>query len=92
MTLPRIAESRVLDLHGARMAAGDFETRGRSVTHLKDLDNAPDVAAGLALSDMPFTQATAGLFRGLLAHKGDLDHAASLLELQRLNAPSKTLA
>ena len=79
------AESRVLELHGARMVAGDYATRGRSVTHLKDLDNALDAAVDLGLADLPLTQATAGLFRGLLAHEGDLDHAALLLELERRN-------
>jgi len=79
------AESRVLDLHGARMVERDFTTRGRSVTHLKDIDNALDAAGRLGLAAMPFTAATADLFRGLLANAGDLDHSGLLVELERRN-------
>jgi 3-hydroxyisobutyrate dehydrogenase-like beta-hydroxyacid dehydrogenase len=79
------AESRVLELHGQRMVERDFATKGRSVTHLKDLDNALDAAERLGLADTPFTAATAGLFRGLLDHAGDLDHSGLLVELERRN-------
>ena len=82
------AESRILELHAERMVQRDFTTRGRSVTHLKDLDNALDAAERLALNETPFTSLTADLFRGLLAHEGDLDHAALLLEIERRN-PAK---
>jgi 2-hydroxy-3-oxopropionate reductase len=63
----------------------DFVTKGRSVTHLKDLDNALDAAHRLGLSALPYTEATAELFRGLLANAGDLDHAGLLVELERRN-------
>lgn len=79
------AESRVLDLHGARMVERDFTTKGRSVTHLKDIDNALDAAERLGLAATPFTAATADLFRGLLANAGDLDHSGLLVELERRN-------
>ena len=48
------AESSVLELHGQRMVERDFVTKGRSVTHLKDLDNALDAAERLGLIDTPF--------------------------------------
>jgi 3-hydroxyisobutyrate dehydrogenase-like beta-hydroxyacid dehydrogenase len=79
------AESRILELHGLRMVERDFATKGRSVTHLKDLDNAIDAAARLDLPDTPYCALTAELFRGLLAHAGDLDHAGLLVELERRN-------
>ncbi len=79
------AESRVLELHGQRMVERDFVTKGRSVTHLKDLDNALDAADRLGLAERPYTAATADLFRGLLAHAGDLDHSGLLVELERRN-------
>lgn len=80
------ADSRVLAIHGTRMVARDFATRGRSVTHLKDLRNAMATAqeSGAAL---PFSELTASLFDGLLAHEGDLDHSALLLELERRAVP-----
>ena len=79
------AESRVLELHAQRMIERDFATRGRCVTHLKDLDNALDAAAGMGLADVPYASATADLFRGLIAAEGDPDHSALLLELERRN-------
>jgi 2-hydroxy-3-oxopropionate reductase len=79
------AESRVLDLHGQRMVDRDFATKGRSVTHLKDLDNALHAAERLDLEAVPYTTITADLFRGLIEHTGDLDHAGLLVELERRN-------
>lgn len=79
------AESRVLDLHADRMARRDFTTRGRSVTHLKDIDNALDAAATLDLADCPYSALTADLFRGLIDHAGDLDHSGLLVEIERRN-------
>ena len=82
------AESRILDLHGGRMVERDFETRGRSVTHLKDLDNALDAGSRLTLDALPYTTLTADLFRGLIDHAGDLDHSGLIVELERRNGAS----
>jgi 3-hydroxyisobutyrate dehydrogenase-like beta-hydroxyacid dehydrogenase len=82
------AESRILDLHGQRMVERDFATKGRSVTHLKDLDNAIDAAERLALGEVPYTALTADLFRGLIASAGDLDHSGLIVELERRNGGS----
>ncbi|MBR0794875.1 NAD(P)-dependent oxidoreductase [Bradyrhizobium jicamae] len=79
------AESRILDLHAQRMIDRDFVTKGRSVTHLKDLDNALDAARHLEIPTVPFTALTADLFRGLLANAGDLDHSGLIVELERRN-------
>ncbi|MEE1612196.1 NAD(P)-dependent oxidoreductase [Microvirga sp. CF3016] len=80
------AESRILELHGQRMVRRDFITKGRSVTHLKDLDNALDAAGRIDLDALPYTALTADLFRGLIEHAGDLDHSGLLIELERRNA------
>jgi 2-hydroxy-3-oxopropionate reductase len=79
------AESRVLELHGQRMVERDFVTKGRSVTHLKDLDNALDAAERIDLNALPYTALTADLFRGLIANAGDLDHSGLLVELEHRN-------
>lgn len=79
------AESRILELHGQRMVERDFVTKGRSVTHLKDLDNALDAAERIDLQALPYTALTADLFRGLIANAGDLDHSGLLVELERRN-------
>lgn len=78
------ADSRVLNVHGARMVARDFETRGRTVTHLKDLDNACTTAAELGFEG-PFLETVTRLFRDLNTHAGDPDHSAVLLEIERRN-------
>ncbi|MHB0706836.1 NAD(P)-dependent oxidoreductase [Roseomonas mucosa] len=79
------AESRVLELHAQRMIERDFATRGRCVTHLKDLDNALDAAERLGLDSVPYAALTADLYRGLIESRGDPDHSALLLELERRN-------
>jgi 3-hydroxyisobutyrate dehydrogenase-like beta-hydroxyacid dehydrogenase len=80
------AESRILELHGQRMVERDFATKGRSVTHLKDLDNALDAAERIELDALPYTALTADLFRGLIENAGDIDHSGLLVELERRNA------
>jgi 2-hydroxy-3-oxopropionate reductase len=82
------AESHILELHGQRMVERDFATKGRSVTHLKDLDNALDAAERIALDALPYTSLTADLFRGLIENAGDLDHSGLLVELERRNSAS----
>ncbi|MBI0538213.1 NAD(P)-dependent oxidoreductase [Roseomonas sp. KE2513] len=84
------AESRILELHASRMIERDFTTRGRCVTHLKDLDNTLDAAERLGLGATPYTAVTAELYRNLIATAGDPDHSALLLELERRNpAPQR---
>ncbi|MEO0383827.1 MAG: NAD(P)-dependent oxidoreductase [Pseudomonadota bacterium] len=81
------ADSRVLELHGQRMVDRDFTTRGRTVTHLKDLDNACDAAQQMGFH-APVLQQVTSLFQGLTTHEGDPDHSALLLEIERLNTGS----
>lgn len=71
------ADSRILDLHGARMVASDFEPGGRSATQLKDLDNAAAQAEVTQLH-LPLTQTVRDAFRDLVDQHGgaDMDHAA----------------
>ena len=80
------AESRVLDLHGSRMVEKAFETKGRSVTHLKDMDNALAAAADTGF-EAPLTVQVADMFRDLLAVEGDLDHSALYKVLDRRSPP-----
>lgn len=69
------AASRILDLHGLRMAEGRFDPGGRSVTQRKDLQQALDLAADHAL-DLPITRLTRDLYDRLIAAGGgDLDHS-----------------
>lgn len=69
------AASRILDLHGLRMAEGRFDPGGRSVTQRKDLQQALDLAGDHAL-DLPITRLTRDLYDRLIAAGGgDLDHS-----------------
>jgi 2-hydroxy-3-oxopropionate reductase len=74
------ADSRILELHGARMLARDFAARGKASTQIKDLENA--LAAGSDVgAQMPFTGLGLDLFRALLSEEGDVDHSGLWLTL-----------
>ncbi|CAM5523837.1 NAD(P)-dependent oxidoreductase [Frigidibacter mobilis] len=79
------AESRILDLHGARMVERRFEPGGPSRLQLKDLDTALAVAADLGLT-LPLTSDVREAFAGFVAGGGaELDHSALLLHLEAQN-------
>ena len=71
------ADSRILDLHGARMVAGDFTPGGRSAAQLKDLNNAMVLANDMGL-DLPLSQTITFGFRDFVENHegGEKDHAA----------------
>lgn len=77
------ADSRILELHGARMVAGDFQPGGRSVAQLKDLDNAMDVAQAAGLY-LPLGATVTAAFRDFVDyHNGaEMDHSAYYLWLE----------
>jgi 2-hydroxy-3-oxopropionate reductase len=78
------ADSRVLGLHGARMAGRDFAKRAAMRVQLKDMDNALAAAQGL---DLPITRLVAGLYRQAVVNgDSELDHSALWRELERINA------
>lgn len=77
------ADSRILDLHGGRMVARDFATRGRTSLHIKDLENGRKAAAEAGAAT-PYAELSLGLFRSVLEKDGDVDHSGLWLEIQRL--------
>jgi 2-hydroxy-3-oxopropionate reductase len=78
------ADSKILSLHGTRMAQRDFAKRATMRVQLKDLDNALRVAGNLQL---PITELVRSLY-GRAIEQGDaeLDHSAVWREIDRLNA------
>jgi hypothetical protein len=68
------------------MVERSFVTKGRSVTHLEDLDNAFGAAERIDLDALPNTSLTADIFRGLIENAGDLDRSGLLVELECRNA------
>jgi 2-hydroxy-3-oxopropionate reductase len=80
------AESRILELHGARMLARNFKPGAYCTTQLKDLDSALDAARASGL-ELPLTERVRQLYLSFIEHGGaSLDHSALLLELERRNA------
>lgn len=79
------ADSRILDLHGARMVKGDFVPGGRSVAQLKDLNNALNVAGEHHLT-LPLSEQVQAGFDDLVRNKNgaELDHAAYFLWLKQI--------
>ena len=70
------ADSKVLQLHGARMIARDYTPGGKARTHLKDLRMVQALATDLGLS-LPHTDDAAGRYEHLVERgEGDLDHSA----------------
>ena len=79
------AESRILDLHGARMVERRFEPGGPSRLQLKDLDTVLALAADLGLT-LPLTSDVREAFAVFVAGGGaELDHSALLLHLEAQN-------
>src|SRR5919205_937080 len=83
------AQSRVLDLHGARMLEGRFAPGFRAPLQLKDLAIAAELGAASG-QPLPGTDTALCLYRALVdAGHGDLDHSGlyMLLEEQGRSAP-----
>ncbi|WP_275791208.1 NAD(P)-dependent oxidoreductase [Pararhizobium gei] len=80
------AESRILELHGARMVKRDFTPGGPSKLQLKDLDAVKEMA-GLFSLDLPLTEQVRREFFDFVAGGGgDTDHSGLLLHLEAMNA------
>ena len=84
-----LADSRVMELVGPRMASDDFAPRGRAATHLKDLD-----AVLAQVPDAPHALAATHVARDMLLALGDrradLDHGAMLIAARAALAGART--
>ncbi len=70
------ADSRVLEVHGKRMIQENFIPGGKSITQLKDLSQAIDLAETLDLQ-LPATRLELELYKRLVEMGlGELDHSA----------------
>jgi 2-hydroxy-3-oxopropionate reductase len=78
-----LAASRVLDLAGPRMLAGDYAPGGRARFHLKDLRNARAAADARGVILPTLDLVTDAFERLVEAGRGDLDHAAVLTLLDQ---------
>lgn len=79
------AESRILDLHGARMIERNFVPGGASANQLKDLDAVMAMAEELSLN-LPLTSQVRQEFSDFVSEGGaEKDHSGLLLHLETLN-------
>jgi 2-hydroxy-3-oxopropionate reductase len=79
------AESRILELHGARMVERRFEPGGPSRLQLKDLNAVRAMADEFSL-DLPLTAEVRSAFEAFVADgNGEKDHSALLLHLEKIN-------
>jgi 2-hydroxy-3-oxopropionate reductase len=79
------AESRILELHGARMVERNFEPGGSSKNQLKDLKAVVALAEDLGLT-LPLTGTVHGEYSDFVAAGGgERDHSGLLLHLEGLN-------
>ncbi len=79
------ADSRILQLHGARMAKRDFAPRGRLSVQLKDMRNAVDCAQETGM-DAPIVSFFEQLYAQAESHGlGNLDHSGLFVELASRN-------
>jgi len=79
------AGSKILEQHGERMLARDFEPGAPARIQHKDLRMILDEARAEGLT-LPLSQRVFEEYRALLASgHGDVDHSGLLLELERLN-------
>lgn len=83
--LSGFAGSKILEQHGERMLARDFEPGAPARIQLKDLRMILDEARAEELT-LPLSQRVFEQYRALQASgHGDVDHSGLLLELERLN-------
>jgi 2-hydroxy-3-oxopropionate reductase len=87
------AQTRVMDVRGPKIIAGDFSPGFKSKFHYKDLNIIMSAARDLHVP-LPATSVAQALFSALLAHGGgDLDHSAVITVLEEMtgvNARTKS--
>ncbi len=78
------AQTRVMDVRGPRVIAGDFEPGFKSKFHYKDLNIIMETARSLNVP-LPATSLAHELFAALLASgRGELDHSAVITVIEDL--------
>ncbi len=80
-------QSRILDIHGEKMAKRDFLPGGPLEFSVKDLEGSLQIATQAELN-LPLTESVLQQYRAMVADgKGRLDHSALLLAYEKANAP-----
>jgi len=75
------ADSKILQNHGSRMIEKDFVPRGKSITHLKDMNNILKCAEDVGV-DLPISKLIQGMYQNISDRGlGNDDHSALYKEI-----------
>ena len=79
------ADSKILQTHGKRMADKDFSPKGKTATHLKDMNNILDCANNFN-TYLPISNLVKEMYKTLVENgHGNKDHSSLYMEIERMN-------
>ena len=79
------ADSKILQTHGKRMIDRDFTPRGKTSTHLKDMNNILDCAKN-SNTELPISNLVKQMYKTLVENRhGEEDHSSLYKEIKRIN-------
>jgi len=79
------ADSKILRTHGKRMIDKDFSPKGKTFTHLKDMNNILDCANNFN-THLPISNLVKEMYKTLVENDhGDKDHSSLYMEIERMN-------
>ena len=79
------ADSKILQTHGKRMIEKDFSPKGKTSTHLKDMNNILDCANNFN-THLPISNLVKEMYKTLVENgHGDKDHSSLYMEIERMN-------
>ena len=79
------ADSKILQTHGKRMIDKDFSPKGKTLTHLKDMNNILE-CANLYNTHLPISNLVKEMYKTLVDNgHGNTDHSSLYNEIERIN-------
>ncbi len=79
------ADSKILQTHGKRMIDKDFSTKGKTSTHLKDMNNILECANSYN-TQLPISNLVKQMYKSLVDNgHGNTDHSSLYKEIERIN-------
>ena len=79
------ADSKVLQTHGKRMIDKDFSPKGKTSTHLKDMNNILECANNFN-THLPISNLVKEMYKNLVENgHGNKDHSSLYKEIERMN-------
>ena len=79
------ADSKILQTHGKRMIDKDFTPKGRTVVHLKDMNNILECANSYN-THLPISNLIKEMYKSLVKNgHGETDHSSLYKEIERIN-------